>query len=266
MTSNADLNPESIPPQRAAPTSEYPLLESPQAMQNMLRLIAENLGRQKFDILSLPRIKVLKDGIFQVETAAGMEPAKALNSVITAYRQSRIYWGKPYSGASKEPPSCTSTDGFIGVGDPGGACEKCPFKEFNTARNPDGSLGAGQACKELRQMLVLLPGQMMPHRLDVPPTSLKNFNKYAFTLVSAGVLYWEAVTRLGLEMGSSSSGMSVARVTFALAKRLTADQSRIISPYHEKMAGYLAPMTVDADAYEITEGAPGPNNPDDVPF
>lgn len=266
---------DSPPAQEVIPAeSDYPLLDQPQAMQSVLRLINENLGEQQFNVLNLPKVKLSRDGVFQIETAGGVETERSITGVITAFRQARIYWGRPYTGQNlKQPPSCTSMDGFIGVGDPGGDCTKCPYAQFKTARNPDGSQGAGQACKELRQLLILLPGQMMPHRLDVPPTSIQAFTKYSLNLVYAGASYWSVVTRLGLEQGPSASGIPVVRAQFSLYKRLSPEQTKLLEPYHERMTGLLKPMTVDADAYEVADEAgprpramAGPRGDDDIPF
>lgn len=250
----------------------YPLLETPEAMQKIMRLIDENLQGQRFDVLQLPRIKIMRDGgMFQIETAAGTETAQTLTGVITAFRQARIYWGRPYTG-SKERPSCTSMDGFTGQGKPGGNCTECPYAQFGTARNLDGSQGAGQACKELRQMLVLLPGQMLPHRLDVPPTSIQQFQKYSLNLTYAGAAYWGVTTKLALEMAPTTSGIPVPRVSFKLYSRLNNDQTKLLEPYHDRMRGFLKPMSVDADeeSFQILDLPPGgPSKPeasDDIPF
>lgn len=246
------------------PDGEFPLLDQPQAMRGMMELITENLGGRKFNVLNLPKIRALKEsGMFQVETAEETKNERILFGVITATRQARIYWGRAYNpGASKAPPACTSQDGFTGVGDPGGSCPACPFAQFRSARNPDGSQAQGQACKEMRQLLVLLPGQMLPHRLDVAPTSLQNFDKYTMNLIYANAAYWGVITKLGLEI-VHSGGYPVARVTFSMSKRLTDDQKRLFLPYHEQMRDYLTPMTVEADPYE-SEGSD--RNPDNVPF
>lgn len=274
-----------------APRRDYPLIESQQTMRRALALIDENLGNQKFSILNLSRIRVPSGGAleFRVETASGIENHRTLTVVITAYRMARAYWRKPYgTGKGKQPPDCSSKDGFIGEGDPGGDCAECPLAAFGTAQLPDGSQGAGQACKELRQLLVLLPGQMLPHLLNIPPTSLQNFTKYSMNLVSAGTAYWGCTTKMTLEPAISTGGVDYARINFTLLKPLADQQTANLEPYHQRMRAFLTPMTVDTTAYEIVEpeaeagrqltleeagtplaeNEPGPEgrNPDDAPF
>jgi hypothetical protein len=258
--------------------AEYPLVASPQVMQGVLQMIDDNFSQQRFDVLKLPRIRVLRDAaMFQVETAAGLLTERILSGILGGFRTARVYWGdRPYNPTLKQPPACTSTDGFVGIGEPGGNCRDCPFAKFKTARNADGSQGAGQACRELRQMLFLLPGQILPHRLDVSPTSLQLFEKYTITLLCGGIPYWAVVTKLSLEVGTTSTGMTIPRIQFLTEKRLNGEETRIMRPYHERMRGLLAPMEVDVDRYEITgEGGPpaAPAAPppsdikdDDIPF
>jgi hypothetical protein len=249
---------------------EYPLIRSGEAMAEVLHLIDENLGPQKFSVLNLPRIKVPAGGgtEFRVEGPAGAELARQLPVVIPAFRLARIFWKKAFgTGGGKKPPDCTSTDGFTGIGDPGGECSKCPNAVFGTSINPDGSRGTGQACKEIRQLLVLLPGQLLPHILSVPPTSIRNFLQYSMNLVSAGVTYWGVVTKLSLEPATSTAGIDFARISFSLERRLEKEQIAMLEPYHQRMRGFLQPMIVDATAYEINGEKSEPASTDsEVPF
>lgn len=254
----------------AEETSDYPLIESPEAMRSVLTLIDENLGAQKFSVLNLSRIKVPAGGgtEFRVEGAAGPQSERQLQVVITAFRQARIYWKKAFgTGGGKKPPDCTSTDGFLGVGDPGGECSRCPFAAFGTSKNPDGSPGTGQACKEIRQLLVLLPGQFLPHVLAVPPTSVRNFMQYSMNLISSGVPYWGVVTRLQLEPATSATGIDFARITFTLERRLKPEQAATLGPYHQRMRSFLTPMKVDENTYEPSDSATERSDADEnIPF
>lgn len=261
---------------------EFEAAENPEVLHDMLELAQENLGGANFNVVNLQKIKADKSGFFQIETAEGPQSDRTLHVIIMANRQARLYWGRNYNpGQTKEPPACTSNDGFTGVGDPGGPCMRCPYSKFKTARNPDGSQGAGQACKELRQLLVLLPGHMMPHLLNISPTSVKTFDKYTMTVGSGGANYWNVITKLAIDV-TPSSGYPTAHVLFTLKQRLTPEQKKLLRPYHEKMRELLTPMTVDASAYEMTGEGDGPlvskprnyqpppeekdANPDDVPF
>jgi len=245
--------PEVLAPGGGALT--YPILERTH-MNKTLALIDENLSGQNFSIQNLPKIRVPAGGAmtFRVETAAGEESLRELAGVAVAKRQARAFWKKIYgSGSGKKPPDCTSIDGYTGTGDPGGECAACPWSQFGTAVNPDGSQGAGQACKSIAQVLFLLPGALLPHLLSVPPTSSKNFSQYTLALLTAGAAYWHATTRLSIERATSTGGIEYGRIVFRMGRLLEPAEQQILEPYHQKMKELLKPSVVDATAYEIIE-------------
>ena len=275
MSSQND-DPNEIAPAEVLPVrNDYPMLKNPMAMQKVLSRIDEVMGGHQFSPRMLSRIKVPNgdDSDFKIETPTGVERRASIVGTIVAFRAARAYWKRPYgSGGRMGPPDCSSKDGFIGEGDPGGDCTSCPMAAFNTARAADGSAGAGQACKELREMLILLPGQILPHLLAVPPTSLANFTKYSLNLLSGSLDYWAVVTRLTLEAATSVGGIKYPRIRFQLHSKLPENDTAAFEPYHERMRGLLKPMVMDATAYEISdpgargEPAQAAQTNDDVPF
>ena len=246
----------------------YPLLNHAR-MKSTLALIEENLGNQNFSIQNLPKIRVPSGGTmaFRVTTASGDEElVKLIEGVIVATRAARVFWENPFgSGAGKRPPDCTSNDGYIGTGRPGGECARCPNAAFGTALNPDGSRGKGQACKQVQQILFLLPDALLPHLLSVPPTSGKNFAQYTLTMLSAGAAYWTAVTKLSIEKATSSGGIDFGRIVFRMGKRLNASEQATLDPYHQRMRELLKPSVVDTSAYEIVQENSEPESSPDEP-
>lgn len=242
----------------------YPLFERAN-MNNVLALIDENLDPQSFSILNLPRIRIPSGGAlaFRVETAGGEESAAELKGIMAAWRPARVYFKKAYGRGGKKPPDCSSIDGRMGVGDPGGPCPDCPYARFGSAINADGSRGKGQACKEVRQVLLLLPGNILPHLVNIPPTSLPAFSQYTLALLNARASYWQTITSLKLERASNESGIEYARVHFRIAKRLEPPQQQAFEPYHLRMKEILKPSIVDASAYEIIDDEEP--NEDDTP-
>jgi hypothetical protein len=233
----------------------YPLLQQ-EHMSNVLALIDENLTGQNFNVLNLPQIHVMPGGTqaFRVTTAGGEETPRELEGVVTASRTTRVFWRTPYgAGGAKRPPDCTSTDGFVGVGDPGGECVQCPWSQFGTAANPDGTPGAGQACKQVQQVLFLLPGSVLPHLLIVPPTSGKAWQQYTLSLLSEGSATWAATTKISVERAQAAGGSNYGRIVFRRGKRLDPQAQQIFHPYHTRMRDLLRPSVVDASSYEILE-------------
>ena len=245
----------------------YPLLTDP---GDVLALFDERLRTGGLPVLDLPRIRVPGGGsvAFRYDTAAGEETAKKLEGIITAWRPSRLYWKSRAAG--KKPPDCTSINGFSGVGDPGGVCADCPHARFGTSVKPDGGAGAGQACKDVRQALFLMEGELLPHLLNIPPTSVKAFGQYTLTLMSARAHYWGAITEITLEKAQSDDKIDYAKIVFRLKTRLSdPSQFNVLKGFHERMRSVLEPAIVDASAYEIEEdrprAAPRPLTPNGPP-
>jgi hypothetical protein len=127
-------------------------------MTSALLLIDENLGSQTLSILNFPRIRVPTGGglNFRIQTATGGDSATELVGVITAWRQSRVFYHNAFCSGGNRPPDCISSDGITGVGSPGGQCRYCPHARFGSAVDINGRPTAGQACKDQRQVLFLL--------------------------------------------------------------------------------------------------------------
>jgi hypothetical protein len=251
---------EIMPPLAGA---DFPLLEDP---AGVLALFEERLSDGGgLPVLDLPRIRVASGGAlaFRYETAAGEEMAKKLEGVVLAYRPARVYWRS--RGAGKKPPDCSSIDGFSGQGDPGGECARCPYARFGSGFKSDGSPSNGQACKDIRQILFLLKGELLPHLLNVPPTSVKAFGQYTLTLMSARARYWGAITEISLEKAQSDEQIDYAKITFRLKERIEDKYLPAFEPFHTQMRGVLKPALIDSNAYEIVdEPAPAPRLPPGV--
>src|SRR5262252_5814700 len=83
----------------------------------------------------------------------------------------RIMW--PESEQKSEDrgrPLCSSDDGRIGHGVPGGNCGNCSLKEF-------GSNGEAPACDERLSLYVWLPDEQLIVFIDLPPTSVTDAKK-----------------------------------------------------------------------------------------
>jgi hypothetical protein len=251
-----------------------------ETINDALTLIDENLGGQ-LDTLNLMRIKVPTGAApsLVVETANGEEMRTHQDVILLASRKTRRYFVKAFGTGPKKPPQCVSTDGFRGVGDPGGVCRQCPYARFGSAVRSDGSPGPGQACKAVIQVLVLLPGEILPHLLQVPPTSLKTWDHYMVTLVTGRMRFWGCITRLALEKTGADTGMPYSRLTFRMQGKLEPVMINMLDPYRLRMRDLLVPSVIDVSDYEIPEeaepeapkrarfdNADGGANPDEIPF
>jgi len=239
--------------------SEYPLLRLG-TTQDLLDIFRDNLGAAGLDTLDLPRVKVPSGGALSwaIGTLDGEESAKELEGIVLSWRPARLYWKKAIGeGGGRKPPDCTSRDGFIGVGDPGGNCAQCPFAQFGSATK-----GTGQACKQVRQLLLVRPGEILPHLISIPPTSLKAASQYFLMLLGRQMPYWGVTTKLRLERATNEAGINYAKVQFFMGRVLSPQERQLLTPFHEQMQQLLTPLAVDARDYTAED----PSDAAEPPF
>lgn len=186
---------------------QYPVVKL--GAEKTKELIRQNMGDAGGNAFDLDRVTVPTGGgtAFAVPALSGeAESRPILEGVILHWQDARAYWASEYAGG--EPPQCASEDGLRGIGDPGGDCTVCPFASFGS--DPKGS--RGQACKQVRRLFMLMPGQILPVVVSVPPTSIGGMRKYFARLTAAQVPYWRAVTRLRLEGTVNKQGIKFSRI------------------------------------------------------
>jgi len=230
--------------------TEYTLL-NPENMAQMMDVFQQNVGSDGISSLDLPRIKVAAGDtqVFKLQGLQGDETEKQLEGIILAWRKGRLYWKEDPNqpGARiKRPPDCVSKDAVTGEGDPGGECALCPYAKFGS--NPKG--GRGQACKQIRQLLLVRPGESLPYLIAVPPTSLKPASQYFLMLWSRQVPFWAVTTKLQLDLVRNADGIEYSKIQFSLGRRLSPQEKGVLQPYQEKMSGLLSPMALDAGDYD----------------
>ena len=128
--------------------------------------------------MSFPRVKIPAGGTIQFELPTddpeNPDYTKTLTGVILFHHPNNVYWAEGNEYDDNSIPLCSSVDGKIGIGEPGGTCATCVLNEYGTAAE-----GRGKACKNMRMLYLLRSGEYMPYQLALPPTSLKAFNDFA---------------------------------------------------------------------------------------
>lgn len=127
--------------------------------------------------LSFQRVKIPTGGALQFEIP-GDDPenpdyARYLEGVILYNHASGAYWPEGSEYDENTAPLCSSVDGKLGIGEPGGTCATCSLNRFGTA--PDGK---GKACKNMRVLYLLRNGEFMPLQVSLSPTSIKPFREF----------------------------------------------------------------------------------------
>jgi len=183
------------------------------ALQNqatdVLEAVRDNIGNDKITDRDLDRITVpLGGGVnWTVPTLEGEDTAKTLDGIIVHWTSPRAYWAAGMEVGGNTPPDCSSSNGEIGYGNPGGDCYSCPLNQWGSA---DG--GSGKACKEKRMLFLLRPNDLLPIVVQAPSTSIQPVKKYLLRLASQGFSYWTVLTKLSLEKGNNATGIAFSRI------------------------------------------------------
>jgi len=228
---------------------QYPVM-NPASMHEVQEILQANLGPGGLSEQDLERVKVPTGGgtTWTIEGIDGEEMVKEVSGPIAAWIDSRLYWQTPYElrGKQRTPPDCSSRNSLIGVGNPGGDCTRCPLAEFGS--DPKG--GRGQACKQVRRLMILRPDHIMPDIVGIPPTSHRNAVQYFRRLAALRIPYWAVITHLKLERTSNADGVDYARIVFTAGERFSPADREAFAPYHQQMVQVLRNIAVDPGDFD----------------
>lgn len=157
------------------------------------------------------RVKIPSGGALQFELPSddpeNPDYAKTLEGVILYHHPNNAYWPEGSEFDDSTSPLCSSTDGKLGIGEPGGVCYTCALNTYGSAAE-----GAGKACKNMRVLYFLRSGDYMPLQVTLPPTSLKPFREFmnqSFMLRRR--VSYSSVVQIGLKrMNNGKDDYSVA--------------------------------------------------------
>lgn len=161
--------------------------------------------------MSFQRVKIPSGGALQFELP-GDDPenpdyTKTLEGVILYNHSSGAYWQEGSEYDENSTPLCSTLDGKVGIGDPGGSCAVCPFNQFRSA--PDGK--GGKACKNMRVLYLLRDGDYLPIQLTLPPTSIRPYSDFQnVAFASKRRATYGSVVQIGLKRMDNGNLYSVA--------------------------------------------------------
>ena len=200
-----------------------------------------NLGQIDVSEFDLTRVGIPAGGAtsWEVEDLEGTKSAPEISGIVVHSKTTRAYWPGDYEGGS-EPPQCSSHDGQVGVGDPGGECRTCLYAQFGSGKN------GAQACKQMMQWFLLQEHSFLPLVVTLPPMSLKPAKKYLIRMAGTGTKYYEVVTTLALEKDKNQGGIAFSKVKPTLGGRLDAAEAEKARSYAEALRPIFAATRIDA--------------------
>lgn len=197
---------------------------------NLKEIVQANLGGGGASRFDLDRITIPAGGgtMWTVPSLEGPKGMASIKGIVLDCRQSRAYWSRPMEDSGGTEPDCRSNDSLTGQGDPGGPCESCPHSQWGS--DPKGE---GQACKLKQNMLVLPEDSVLPIALDLPPSSIREWRKFALQLVKYRRPFWSAVIAIGLKQVDKPVRHSVA--TFQVVTMLDEKETAAIVAYKDSL-------------------------------
>ena len=223
---------------------------------NLNKMMAEEFAG--LDI-TFDRIKIPSGGgtAFEVPSDDPDEPetVKEFSAVILYHHPLFVYYRDKFTGGNA-PPDCSSFDGQIGEGDPGGMCSECELNEFGTGEN------GAKACKARRRLYLIREGEIFPMLLSLPTGSLKAFTKYLMRLYSKGGRESNSVVTLfSLKKAVNSTGVTYSQAQFAVDRSLTPEEKIVIKGLSEQVRALSRTVGVNnAELAEMDEAAIGADN------
>ena len=152
----------------------------------------------------LPQIKIMHQA--QMFGMPGGEKLAEFIGVVLDTNRINAWWEVSYEeSGGGDIPDCFSHNGIDPAPSSGqkqaSSCMNCPHNEF-------GTKGRGKACKNMKRVHVIMPGQSFPYRLTLPPTNLEAIDEYIRDLTSAGKPYQLVVTKFSLKEKTNKDGVA----------------------------------------------------------
>ena len=220
--------------------------------QAVMAAFSTNCASGSITEFDLPRIKVASGtALWLIPGLEGDTTQQAIEGVIVSARDTRVYYASKDAG--NVPPDCSSIDGLVGIGKPGGRCVArtdadgkilpgCPLAQWDSGEN------GAQACKQVKQLFMLRGVSMLPEVVSLPPTSLKAIRQFFLKLATQGIQYYQCILRIELEKAQSAQGKTYGKAVMRFVRRLAADEIARAEELRAFVEGFAVRVTPGASA------------------
>lgn len=225
--------------------SKFMALSNP--ITSLTDLIDTNLGGETIDQFALERIHVPSGGgtFFEVlDENDEPQMVKEIEGIFIHHKIARAYWasGLDEAGAVAGPPDCSSEDGIIGNGLPGGECKNCPYNSWKSA----GEGKSGKACREFRHVFILPKDSLLPIVVTFPPTSTKNWRDFVLRKIGRGQNLNARTIKFSLKAVEANPPYS--KINVKSGEPLSEEQVAFVSKYAESIIPYLSSVDLSNEA------------------
>ena len=202
-------------------------------LKEIEHIFREDIGTDDFNERSLERIRLPAGGtaVWTLTDAEGTTHPETITGIILQFHRPRAMWfERRKHGEPARPPDCYSLDGEKGnyrhqtpgtvpeKGEPGGDCFSCRFNQPHS--NPERPESRATGCPPKRTLFVLTENNMMPVIIQLPVTSIHNFNIYKERLFTRFKRLSRVITSIGLEADENDTGDQYTKATFQMVRDL----------------------------------------------
>jgi hypothetical protein len=199
--------------------------------QAVMAAFAVNCASGSITEFDLPRIKVNSGtALWLIPGLDGDSTAAAIEGVVVEAHDTRVYYRSKDAG--NVPPDCSSVDGIIGTGKPGGDCGGCPLAQWESGEN------GAQACKQVKQLFMLRGASMLPEVVSLPPTSLKAIRQFFLKLATQGIQYYQCMLRIELEKAQNQQGKPYGKAVMRFIRKLSDEEAARAEEMRAFVAGF----------------------------
>lgn len=172
----------------------------------------------------LPQISIVHQA--QLFTMPDDTQVKEFEGIILDTNRINAWWEISYDeSGGGTPPDCFSMNGIEpDRGCPNvqaATCSECEKNQFGSDIGPKGEAKRGKACKNMKRVHTILDGEMLPHRLTLPPSNLKAIDIYISLLTSKGVPYQLVMTSFKLKAVQNKEGIKYSEIDLSKNELIT---------------------------------------------
>lgn len=218
----------------------------------------------------LPQIKILHAGalLFDIpsDEMGKTEKTEYFEGIIIDHHPCNAYWEQSFSeSGGGVPPKCPSLDGKQGLwdGKPRN-CATCEFNQYGSGIDDSGQHTKGKACKNMKRLHILLRGHELPHRLTLPPSSIKSADTFFSFLLSKNTPMTTIRVKFSLADATSSGGIHYSQIRFEPLEQIEVEQYFKIKKFLENHLAQIRGQEIMPEEYASESNGPTSFNTEEL--
>lgn len=220
----------------------YPMVN--QDANAVLEAIKENFAGEKMtsrDIFKEIPSPSAGDEHWMIETPDGKNSYDELTGVILFIGNTRALFEGEY-GIGSDIPVCTSKDGIVAEGEPGGRCGNCDLKDFSE----DGDL---PECTQKKPVFLLVPeiNPVLPVVINATATSFPILKKFRAGLTQFGIQPHHVQVKITLKAGKTKNNRDSSKLNFEIDGNLKTGFPEVFANIEKFRSTFMPYMNPNAD-------------------